>query len=278
MRPAVRAAFVPFNSPLEGVVRHMYLDVRGLVTTAIGVLIDPVPHAMTLPWLRADGSRATRDEIVAEWKRIRARQDWRKRGGKKYGEIALLHLDDAGLLAAVTSKLNEMDQYLARRFGPLWESWCADSQMGVLSISWGAGPAFRFPRFEAAARAGDWLLAAEECRLDEDGPDNIVGTDDDNPGVRPRNERNRVLFRNAAVVAKDGLDPSRLYWPRDLLTDATPTLPQLHADDEDTQTTTVPAMRPPPSHERVVIVRNNTEMIEELIKGRNANDDDPDAA
>lgn len=249
MRASVRNAFVAFNAPLEGVIRHMYLDVKGLVTTAIGVLIDPVPYALTLPWLRADGTRATREEIVGEWQRIRARQDWRKRGGKKYGEIALLHLDEEGLLAAVSKKLGEMDQSLAHRFGPLWESWCADTQLGILSISWAAGPAFHFPRFEAAARAGDWLLAAQECSLDEDGPDNIVGTDDDNPGVRPRNEGNRVLFKNAAVVAKDGLDPAVLYWPRDLLTDATPTLPNLGGDDDED---TVPAMRTPPSIDRVV--------------------------
>lgn len=218
MRASVKEAFVPFNAPLEGVCSWMYLDIKGLVTTSIGILIDPVEYAIGLPWLLADGSRASESDIRAEWQRIKARKDWRMRGGGVFKSIALLHLDEAGILSAVSRKLAEMDRHLAKRFAG-YEDWPADAQLGVLSMSWALGPAFRFPRFEAAAKAGDWLMAAEECSISTAG----------NPGVKPRNERNRVLFRNASVVASRGMDHGALYWPDDLMygpvdTDA-PTIP-----------------------------------------------------
>jgi hypothetical protein len=251
MRPAVRDAFVAFSGPLEGVLGHLYCDVKGLVTTAIGVLVDPKSLAIGLPWLRKDGTRATPAEVDAEWERVKARQDWRLRGGRIYASVCELHLDEAGILHAVASKLNEMDHVLGVRF-PGYASWCADAQLGMLSMAWALGPHFNFPRMALALRSRDFLLAAEECTISTAG----------NPGVKPRNERNRVLFRNAAVIERDGLDLDRLYWPRDLLSDA-PTLPSLEAANDS---------------EPLPIVRNNTEMIEELIKGHSANDDDPDAA
>jgi hypothetical protein len=36
MHQSVQDAWVPFNSPLAGVVNFMYLDVRGLLTTGMG--------------------------------------------------------------------------------------------------------------------------------------------------------------------------------------------------------------------------------------------------
>ena len=51
-----------------------------------------------------------------------------------------------------TWKLGQMDAYLAKRF-PEWEEWPADAQLATLSMAWACGPAFRFPRLEAALRA-----------------------------------------------------------------------------------------------------------------------------
>jgi hypothetical protein len=267
VRPAVRNAFVAFNAPMEGVTSWMYLDVKGLVTCAIGNLIDPVEYAIGLPWLMADGTRATEAEIRGEWERIKARQDWRLRGGAIFKSIALLHLDEAGILVTVSRKLDEMDRALSRRFSG-YEEWPADAQLATLSMSWACGAAFRFPRLEEALRGKAFAMAAEECTI------STVG----NPGVKPRNERNRVLYRNASVVASRKLNPEALYWPRDLMygpvdTEA-PTLPALNEDDDDgTPTKTVPEMRPPP-FEKVTIIHPKVPL------GRPAldDDDDPEAA
>ena len=65
MKQSVRDAFVDFTAALEGVVPWMYLDVKGLVTVAIGNLIDPVAAALSLPFVRkGTTTRATKGEIL----------------------------------------------------------------------------------------------------------------------------------------------------------------------------------------------------------------------
>jgi hypothetical protein len=58
VRESVRAYFPILTAPLEGVCTWPYLDSRGLVTTGIGDLVDPIELALPLPWHRADGSPA----------------------------------------------------------------------------------------------------------------------------------------------------------------------------------------------------------------------------
>lgn len=202
MRPTVRAAFLTFTSPLEGVVPFCYLDVKGLVTIAVGNLIDPVDLALGLPFLRKDGKPASRGEVLAEWKAIKARRDLAPRGGMAFEKIATLHLSPEGIERVVLGKLADVDARLARRF-PQYETWPADAQLGVLSMAWACGAHFHFPLFEAAVRALDFTTAAVECRMNEQG----------NPGLHPRNVHNKTLFENAAAVLAAGDDPSVLHWP-----------------------------------------------------------------
>lgn len=208
MRDAVRAAFVEFTAPLEGVVPWLYQDVKGLITVAIGNLVDPIQYALPLPFVhRDDGRPATRDEIAAEWMRVKAAPDLARLGHRAAERIATLRLTDDGIASLVARKLEQNDRHLAARFGSAqWEEWSADSQLCILSLSWACGAGFRFPMFEAAIRAGDWELAERECTISEAG----------NAGIKPRNAANRLLLRNAAHVAAHGLDPDVLYWPRDL--------------------------------------------------------------
>lgn len=72
----------------------MYLDVRGLVTTGIGNLIDPKEVALPLPWLK-EGEPATADEISAEWDFVKSDPDGRsQRGGGSFESITSLRLKD----------------------------------------------------------------------------------------------------------------------------------------------------------------------------------------
>jgi hypothetical protein len=209
MRGIVRDAFIGFTEPLEGLMRHMYLDVgKGppdykdpLVTTGIGNLIDPAGAAIILPWKRPDGTPAGRDEILAEWMRVKNDPHAAAAGWRYALTITALRLDLPDVMDLVFRKLDQNDALLIRRF-PDFESWPADAQLGAHSMAWACGPAFAFPRLAFALRGRDWLLAAQECHID----------DSHNPGVRPRNVANRTLFRNAGL----GKDPAVLYWPRDL--------------------------------------------------------------
>jgi GH24 family phage-related lysozyme (muramidase) len=236
MRDAVKSAFVPFTTPLEGVVPWLYQDVKGLVSIGIGNLVDPIVLAMVLPLVRADGTPAQRDEIAAEWLRVKNQgPDGRGRTAAELGhtyarKVTTLHLTDEGIERLVGGKLDQMDRYLAARF-PEYPGWPADAQLGTLSMAWACGPAFRFPKLEAALRACDFDTAAVECFMPEEATIS---------GLRPRNKANRVLFRNATRSP----DPDVLFWPRDLASEAN-TLPQfdvvhpcLFTDDDDPPETT----------------------------------------
>ena len=221
MRDVVRAAFVEFTSPMEGVVPWMYLDLKGLVTTAIGNLIDPVQIALPLPWVHMDGSPASRAEIATEWMRVHGDPVAAKRGHLYTKGITSLRLTDEGVQMVVSRRLSQMDQYLASRFGQEYEEWPADAQLATLSMSWACGPAFRFPALEAALRARDFRAASIHCHMNEAG----------NPGLVPRNRCNVTLYRNADKVQMGKLDPSHLDWVNDVSLGEAATPPDLSVYD-----------------------------------------------
>ena len=217
MRSAVRERFVEFSRPLEGVVPWMYLDVLGLVTTAIGNLIDPVSTAVGLPFVvRATGAPATPSAISAEWWRVKNDASLARLGHRAAERITSLRLTDDGIAIVVGRRLAEMDRHLADRFAS-WEDWPACAQLATLSLAWACGPAFRFPLLEAALRSGDYAVAAEHCAIRSEG----------NPGVKPRNALNSVLYRNAARVRDYHLDPDTIDWTYDLSVSDVPTVPAL---------------------------------------------------
>ena len=210
MRDVVRATFRAFTAPLEGVVSWMYLDIKGLVTTGIGNLIDPAQHALRLPWVLKDtGTPASQSSIAADWMNVKGRPVLAQQGYRAAEQYTRCRLTDEGIDQLVLGKLDEFAGVLAGRF-PNFDLWPADAQLGALSMAWACGPAFRFPAWEAAANAGDWATAARECTINEKG----------NPGLIPRNRANRILFGNAALAA----DPAVLYWPT-VLSDDEPTQP-----------------------------------------------------
>lgn len=211
MRTSVRDAFYDFNVPFEGAVPFLYQDVKGLVSIGVGILADPLSLCLALPLVHKDGAPATTNEISAEWLRIKDLPPDRfgrtaAQRGHLYAEpFTTLRLTDAGLRSSLDKKLEQMDDYLRMRFSG-YEQWPADAQLAVLSLSWACGPAFRFPRLEAALSALDFEVCATEIRMDETG----------NPGLVPRNKANHTLMLNAAYSAGAVLDPDMLFWPRDM--------------------------------------------------------------
>lgn len=215
----------------------MYADIKGLVTTAIGILIDPLPHALRLPWRRFDGSLATAAEITADFSAIRSSPLAAKNGHRYAKQLVRLHLDDAGVDSAVDGKMNIFDAYLRSRF-PDWDTWPADAQLATMSMSWACGPAFRFPALDAALRDQEWARAALHCSINTTG----------NPGIIPRNKANIGLYGNAAYSVANGMDPETLMWPSfasdveptkvtrgELGTEEFPWEPKVYVDDADTE-------------------------------------------
>lgn len=203
-----------FTGLFEGVVPWMYNDVKGLVTVGIGNLVDPIQFALPLPFMRPDGSPASRDEIAAEWLRVKNDPDAARLGHLSTKAITRLRLTGEGVADLAARKLAQNERHLIGRF-PAFEAWPADAQLATLSMAWACGPAFRFPLLEAALRKQDWHLASVECHIDDRG----------NPGVTPRNHANRACYRNAGLAE----DPDVLYWPRDLAAEPD-TIPEVRLD------------------------------------------------
>ncbi len=231
MRPAVLAAFHSFSTPLEGRCPFLYLDSAdpGLVTVGVGNLVEPVGVAMALPFVRPDGSAATRTEIFTSWQVVKGRQDLRKHGGMVYGGLKgnELRLTSEAIDALVASKLDAVDRQLAAKFDD-WEHWPADAQLALLSWAWAVGAVAKYPNMVAALRMGDFVEASKECTINPQR-----GT------IIERNARNRTLLRNAGYVMAAKLNPEALYWPQELAAidqatvDTEPELPDLTDPDSD---------------------------------------------
>lgn len=204
MHSSVQDAFTAFNQPLEGRVHFMYLDVKSLVSTGVGNLLDaddpsnfgsnphPLPDIFTLAWLDKDsGAPASRAEIEAEYQNVKFSGTAHAPLAQKEA-ITRLRISDETIDELVMRKLESFETTLRGRepFAGL-DDWPADGQLGLFSMAWAMGPLFRFPTFQAAAQAGEWLTMARECRMMETG----------NPGVIPRNVRDGLLFTLAGWMA-----------------------------------------------------------------------------
>jgi murein DD-endopeptidase MepM/ murein hydrolase activator NlpD len=201
---SVDSIWIPFNKPLEGYLDFMYLDTKKLVTTGMGNLVDPRSVAEALPWYNKNtGEYCSIDEIRTAWDTVKSRTDLVSSGGGAFKNVTSLRLTESAIDDLIKTKLHEMEAYLERR-APFrsFQTWPADAQLGLLSMAWGMGPAFSFPKFETYAAARNWTEAANECRFNPD-----TGT------IKVRNDRNQQLFRNAALVEELSLDPNELLWP-----------------------------------------------------------------
>lgn len=206
MHQSVIEAWHAFSTPLEGRVHGMYCDVLGLVTCAVGNLIDPISQAELLPWALADGSKADLAQVRADWHKLK---DGAAYYSKRHYKFALdatkCRLTDEAIDTLVSRKRAEFELFLKSHYFPKWESFPADAQLGIMSMAWACGPGFpiKFGNFRNAVLAENWEAAVGTCKIREEG----------NPGVVPRNAKNRFCFHNAALVKAHGLPTEMLCWP-----------------------------------------------------------------
>lgn len=194
-----------FSAPLEGRVPTMYCDCLGLITTGVGNLINTLTQAEALPWKLSDGSPAPLESVRADWHKLHDNaQYYAKRAWFVYSKTMLCHLDEAGIDALVRRTLASNEAIIKKRF-PEWDSFPADAQLAIMSIAWAVGAGFyqKFGNLAKCIGAQDWEGCVATCKIREDG----------NPGVVPRNAKNRFCFHNAALVKTHGVDTSVLYWP-----------------------------------------------------------------
>lgn len=208
MRASVLAGFRPFTTKFEGQVPYMYTDAKGLVTTGVGNLIDPINLALALPWQKPDGSALSGNEINTVWEAVK--QGYPDKQSVASGQIEVIGVDGVDLVKDVTlsndaitelvnSKLKANEAILQQHF-PNWNDWPADAQMGALSMAWAMGPYFNFPKFKAATDKLDFAAAAKEAGFQ-------------GVGIGARLAADQVLFHNADIVQRSGGDKEKLWYP-----------------------------------------------------------------
>lgn len=206
-----REAYHAFSAPLEGRVPTMYADCLGLITTGVGNLINTQAAALALPWRLADGLKASQAAVLADWNKLHADPAYyAARKWTVYSKTMLCHLDDDAIDALVSRQLDLNEAIIRKRF-PAWDSFPADAQLAIMSVAWAVGAGFFLPKpqgpgFINLAKcidAQDWEGCVAACPIREKG----------NPGVVPRNAKNRFCFHNAALVKAAGLLPDGLWWP-----------------------------------------------------------------
>ena len=222
MFASVQSFFPAFSAKFEGRIQFMYLDVKGLVTVGVGNLVDPVEEAQALPFcfknrtgIAAPGSPGTPDQIAEEWQTLKNNPTLMAKGYKACEPITQLELNDAAIDSLILERLTKNESFLKRQqWFVNFNAWPADAQLALLSMAWAMGPGGpgQFSNFRAACQKLDFNAAAAECKMNEAS----------NPGLVPRNRANFTLFSNAAIVvagvARGGLQPATLYYPRVLTT------------------------------------------------------------
>lgn len=225
-RPPVAAIFIPFTQKFEGAAYWPYLDVKGLVTTGFGDLIDSVADAVRLPWVhKLTMEPMSEAEIATGWTTIKSAQGMAKLGGKVFAQLTDMRLTPGAVQALVEVRLESNERFLVQRF-PEYSGWQCDAQLALLSLAWAAGPNWRAPFFDTAARALDFEGCAgpegdagSDYKRDQNDPAYHAQVvlcrgyawlnDTGNPGLRPRNLANKILLENAALTS----DSTKLVWP-----------------------------------------------------------------
>ncbi len=213
-KKAVRDVFLEFSQKFEGAIPWIYLDVKGLATIGLGCLIEPAGLALGLPFVvRGTDTKATPDQIARDWVTVKRNRLLAHQGAQRARMYTDLELTQDGIEQLAWHRLRLNEHYLIEHAFPTFEDFPADAQLGIHSISWACGAGFPefFPKFTKAAKAGDWLTCAKECKIKEAN----------NAGLKPRNWANRKLFTKLAewqgAKASEegpGFDPEKLYgWP-----------------------------------------------------------------
>lgn len=194
--------FREFNEPFEGSIKWLYLDVRGLVTTGVGNLIEPIEEALKFPWVHRDtGLAALPTEVEDEWRAVKANIALATEGAWAAEKVTLLRITDDTINALMKSRLDLNEVVFRQRF-PAYDSWPMEAQLALHSMAWavGAHGVLQFHYMVGALLAGNFKMAATECRISDMGMKPLIA----------RNAANEQLFTRAASAGSSGSDPDQI--------------------------------------------------------------------
>jgi hypothetical protein len=216
-RNSVIDAFPKVQGQWEGVESEMYTDVLGLVTTAIGYLVDDKSGingygpALVIPWIhKSDGQPATKAEIIQDWQTVKnAHKASGSYDAPNDRKITQLKISPLVIQDLTASRMADNEKYLLQSLPHLADA-PADAQMAIHGMAWAMGGAFipkdGFHAFADAVNRGDWVAAKANSNFRGAAPQRKAGQD--------------KMFDNAAIVAANKLDPDKLWYPGDAPTTA----------------------------------------------------------
>jgi hypothetical protein len=218
------AQFRAFSKDLEGEVLNMYLDTHNppLVTIGVGNMIEPISVALSIDYVyKSDngghpqaGQLCSPDDKKNDFNTVKGMTAYAPLGGGNvaFKTATVCRITQRTLEKLITNKLNGNADYMKKNYFSALDTWSADAQLGLMSMAWAMGSAFPtappsgpWPNFTKACKDQNWEGAAKECKMK-----NAVGTQ-----VK-RNDRNVILFRNAARIKEGKGDANVLQWPKDL--------------------------------------------------------------
>lgn len=173
----------------EGRVNHMYLDSKGNVTAAVGVLIPSLAAAIDLPFKRRGMGQdfpASAGEIADDYNRVKAAS--MGHAATYYHNAESVILEDADMDKLLLSFLQNLDGALRKHFIK-YDDWPDAAKLAYLDMAYNLGPVRLFNEYthmNASALVDQWMQCAAEC-----------GRDSSDPAFDRRNAWTRAQFRTA---------------------------------------------------------------------------------
>lgn len=217
--------FWNFTEPLEGGMAAdcMFLVQDLQVATAMGITFTGNTNrnpgllmAKALDWVYKPGhlqagQRCSPSDIERDYDKVLSNEELGRRGPGflgKWKDMTNCRITREGLQRAVRSKvIGNINYVKTRRSGNKhvgdFDSFPADAQLCVISLTWANGNEFGYPTFCRACREADWFEASRQCGFKS--KENTLAL---------RQKQQEEMMRNAACIAQGVATGDTLQWPK----------------------------------------------------------------
>lgn len=164
----------------------MYLDERGLVSTGVGILFDPLAdNKYKVTFYKkndagaAGDTRASDAELKSEWDMVKGKAEpvpdkageLRPKSGfgsyKAFEAITQLRIKEAALSGSALTMVTGIDRSIKHDFGPDYDTWPADVQVAIVQMAYAGGldARKREGKLYPLLKARDWFNAQDYTYL-----------------------------------------------------------------------------------------------------------------
>lgn len=179
--------YLPICEGFEGRSASMYVDTKGNVTVACGLLVPDAAFACALPFLDDTGTAATAMRVTNDFSMVKAMGPGHAAAFYMFPQM--VHLAQASIDELLRKTVMQFDADLRESFDG-YDEFPDGVKMALLDMDYNLGDAELrrgYPNFDAAVNARIWAQAAAQC-----------GRDEHDPAFAKRNAWTRAQFLAAA--------------------------------------------------------------------------------